>query len=477
MASTDSPRTETLKRAIRFRTSRALTTKAGDLLPLCDFVSLLIAADLSLHVYAALFDTKILHAEIGKALHRLAWIAATVAAFILYERRFAELAITDDNAIWAQGYAGRMLMCLVLIGTIAFAGHWLEMAPLGWLVAWLIVTVLLTAGSRVLLAVYLRGLMRRTRNSSDPGRLKNKVVPLQPKDQLQYRVIRNDVAYAPTHLQALARADMNPAADEATRQCDEISPALPSITERLQAEAIAAAPDSQHAQRRLQARMTDSIGDRLAVTLLADRPIKRWSAVLKSSGDVVLSSILMVLLLPLFACIALAIRLDSPVGPILFKQRRHGYNNREFHVYKFRTMRCAPEDSDGSITQTLRGDERITRIGRLLRKFSLDELPQIFNVLAGDMSLVGPRPHAVFMRTEEQLGHEITDVYLHRHRVKPGITGWSQVNGLRGATDTTEQLRRRIELDIYYIENWSLLLDLKIIFMTFKVVLRTTNAY
>jgi lipopolysaccharide/colanic/teichoic acid biosynthesis glycosyltransferase len=128
------------------------------------------------------------------------------------------------------------------------------------------------------------------------------------------------------------------------------------------------------------------------------------------------------------------------------------------------------------LKQTSLHDKRITPLGRILRKSSLDELPQLFNVLRGEMSLVGPRPHAINMRTEERLGHEIIDAYPHRHRVKPGMTGWAQVNGSRGATETREQLRRRVELDLEYVENWSPLFDLKILVMTFWVVLRGTNA-
>lgn len=218
------------------------------------------------------------------------------------------------------------------------------------------------------------------------------------------------------------------------------------------------------------------VGDWLPVTVLADRPIKRWSAVFKSGGDFVMASLITLLLLPALAIIALAIRLDSP-GPILFTQRRHGFNNSEFDIYKFRTMLSAPAVHAAELRQTVRGDPRVTRVGRFLRKWSLDELPQVFNVLEGSMALVGPRPHAVNMRTEQRLGHEITDTYPHRHRVKPGITGWSQVNGARGATDTVEQLQRRVTLDLFYVDNWSPLLDLKILTLTFREVLRATNAY
>jgi exopolysaccharide biosynthesis polyprenyl glycosylphosphotransferase len=218
------------------------------------------------------------------------------------------------------------------------------------------------------------------------------------------------------------------------------------------------------------------VGDWLPVTVLTDRPIQRWSAVFKSGSDFVLASLILLLLLPLLGAIALAIRLDSP-GPILFTQRRHGLNNSEFDIYKFRTMRAAPAAAAAALQQTVRGDSRITRVGRFLRKWSLDELPQVFNVLQGTMALVGPRPHAVNMRTEQRLGHEITDTYPHRHRVKPGITGWSQINGARGATHTVAQLQRRVELDLFYVDHWSPLLDLKILTLTFREVLRATNAY
>jgi lipopolysaccharide/colanic/teichoic acid biosynthesis glycosyltransferase len=218
------------------------------------------------------------------------------------------------------------------------------------------------------------------------------------------------------------------------------------------------------------------VGETLAVTVLAERPIRRWNAVLKSAKDLLLAVLITILLAPVLLLIALAIRLDSR-GPILFRQRRHGLNNGEFDIYKFRTMHVDAVATGTALKQTARNDPRVTRIGGFLRKWSLDELPQLFNVIEGSMSLVGPRPHAVNMRTEAQLGHEITDVYLHRHRVRPGITGWSQVNGCRGATDTVEQLRRRVELDLFYVDHWSLLFDLKILTLTSRVVLRATNAY
>lgn len=221
---------------------------------------------------------------------------------------------------------------------------------------------------------------------------------------------------------------------------------------------------------------TGLVGDSLAVRVLVRRPLGGWNIVIKRAFDLVFALLICIAALPLFAVIVLAIRLESP-GPILFRQRRHGINNHEFDIFKFRTMRHAPDGGDAPLRQTLRDDDRITRVGRILRRWSLDELPQLLNVLAGSMSLVGPRPHAVNMRTEGLLGEQITDLYPHRHRVKPGITGWAQVNGARGATDTTAQLNHRIDLDLFYIEKSSPQFDVQILLLTTRAVIRSANAY
>ncbi|WP_051362122.1 exopolysaccharide biosynthesis polyprenyl glycosylphosphotransferase [Solimonas soli] len=218
------------------------------------------------------------------------------------------------------------------------------------------------------------------------------------------------------------------------------------------------------------------VAGRMPLTLIAERPIRRAGAIAKAAEDYLLGGLLVLLLSPLLALIALAVRLDSP-GPILFRQPRHAWNNAEFDVFKFRTMRWNPQGAPQPLRQTERGDPRVTRVGRFLRRTSLDELPQLFNVLRGEMSLVGPRPHAVDMRTEERLGSEIVETYAHRHRVKPGLTGLAQVRGYRGATHTAEQLRRRIEADLEYVEHWSLWLDLQILARTAWIVIRGHNAY
>ena len=173
--------------------------------------------------------------------------------------------------------------------------------------------------------------------------------------------------------------------------------------------------------------------------------------------------------------VALLIKLDSP-GPVLFAQERFGLDNGVIRVFKFRTMYADRGDQSGA-QRTVQDDPRVTRIGRILRLLSLDELPQLVNVLRGDMSLVGPRPHAIAMKAGGRLYCDAVERYLHRHRVKPGITGWAQVNGLRGEIDTVEKAQNRVAHDLYYIEHWSPWLDLKILLKTVGILTTCDNAY
>jgi len=219
---------------------------------------------------------------------------------------------------------------------------------------------------------------------------------------------------------------------------------------------------------------TSNIGG-VPVAMIVDKPLKNWSAVAKSIEDKALAVALLVLFGPLMALLALMIRLDSR-GPVFFIQERFGFNNRVIRVLKFRTMFTDMGDASGA-QQTVRNDPRITRVGRWLRATSLDELPQLINVLRGEMSLIGPRAHALRMKAAGTLYHEAVETYFMRHRVKPGLTGWAQVHGLRGETDTIEKAQRRLEYDLWYIDNWSLWLDLKIVFATTRIILKRENAY
>ena len=205
---------------------------------------------------------------------------------------------------------------------------------------------------------------------------------------------------------------------------------------------------------------------------IASAPLTGWSGLIKKVEDRVIGCGVVVLLSPLLLLIAAAIRLDSP-GPVLFRQKRYGFNNQEIVVYKFRSMHHNRPREQG-VPQATKNDPRVTRVGRILRSTSLDELPQLFNVLQGNMSMVGPRPHAV--EHNEQYA-QLIGGYHGRHRVKPGITGWAQINGFRGETDTVEKMRGRVEHDVFYIENWSLWFDLKIMILTAFAGWTHKNAY
>jgi putative colanic acid biosynthesis UDP-glucose lipid carrier transferase len=181
----------------------------------------------------------------------------------------------------------------------------------------------------------------------------------------------------------------------------------------------------------------------------------------KRLEDILIGGMIALLILPICLLIALSIKLSSP-GPVLFKQYRTGINGRKFKVYKFRSM-VVHKERNGEVTQARREDPRVTRIGAFLRRTSLDELPQFFNVLQGRMSIVGPRPHAL---AHNEYYKDLVESYMQRHKVKPGITGWAQVNGYRGETDTLDKMQKRVEFDLWYIDNWSLWLDIKIIFWT-----------
>lgn len=201
-------------------------------------------------------------------------------------------------------------------------------------------------------------------------------------------------------------------------------------------------------------------------------PMKGSAKLWKRIEDVCLSLIALLLFSPILLAIAFAIKLDSK-GPVIFKQYRTGINGKKFKVYKFRSM-AVHSEVDGVITQASKNDKRVTRLGSFLRKTSLDELPQFYNVLQGRMSVVGPRPHAL---AHNEYYKELVESYMQRHKVKPGITGWAQVCGYRGETDTLDKMQKRVQMDIWYICNWSILLDMKIILLTLVRGFVSPNAY
>jgi Undecaprenyl-phosphate glucose phosphotransferase len=259
--------------------------------------------------------------------------------------------------------------------------------------------------------------------------------------------------------------------DARTRRIDVIVVALPlSATDRIaqiRDQLSATVSDifltADTAGLRYDGRDFETLG-RNGVIRVGNRPLSDWDAAAKQALDIVGAGLLLALLSPILLTIAVLIRLDSP-GPALFRQPRTGFNNRPFLVLKFRTMHAHLSDRHAD-RQTTRDDPRVTRLGRVLRRSSIDELPQLLNVLRGEMSLVGPRPHAANTKAANRYFDEVVAEYALRHRIKPGITGWAQVNGWRGETVAVEQIQQRVSHDLAYIENWSMLLDLKILALT-----------
>jgi putative colanic acid biosynthesis UDP-glucose lipid carrier transferase len=219
----------------------------------------------------------------------------------------------------------------------------------------------------------------------------------------------------------------------------------------------------------IQCRMSSVVD--IPVVAVCETPFVGLNGLLKRLSDIIISFAALLLLAPVLLTIALLVRLGSP-GPAIFRQRRYGLDGEEINVYKFRSMRV--EENGAQIKQAKRNDSRVTRLGAILRRTSLDELPQLVNVLQGRMSLVGPRPHAV---AHNELYRKLIKGYMVRHKVRPGITGWAQVNGLRGETDTVEKMAARIRYDLDYLRNWSLRLDIHILFKTLVLVANDKQAY
>ncbi len=477
----------------RKKLGRDFVSIAVDFLALWDFVSIVIAGFLSNLAYGQFFAPPNFDTHLWNSFGPHVLIGAFIAPFVLLDRSLLTNEAQSRDSIIVRTIARRFFIYAAVMLALGFATRAIDNLPRAWGVLWMTGGFSLALGSRLLLAQQLRMLERK-------GILRESIA-IVGAGPVADRLIRYLHDVKPGGIEIVGVFDdrnkrQSGNATEATgtvselveigktRPIDWILVTFPcsaetrllAVTHQLKTLAVAVALCPQQVGLKVPYHGLDYVSDDLPVRLLADRPLRRWNAVMKWLEDLLLGGLITLPLLPVLGLIAIAIKLDSP-GPIIFRQRRHGWNNQEFDVFKFRSMRWEPNASAGELRQTARDDDRITKLGRFLRRSSLDELPQLFNVLRGDMSLVGPRPHAVNMKTGDQLGHEIIEVYAHRHRVKPGITGWAQVNGFRGATDTADHLRKRVELDIHYVENWSLLYDVKILFMTFIHVIKGKNAY
>ena len=361
------------------------------------------------------------------------------------------------------------------------------LVPIQWAISWFVLVAGLFAGGRILLLGTLWA-VRSRRKAKDCVA----IIGAGPAADWLSKIVRRSHHYGRNGIDVI---DNGPETLDAiiddllarSRQgeVDRVILALPetdddlvaSVADRLQVlEVEVASVHPLFSRSSVSLRTTQVAG--VPLFLITPRPQYGWGELAKAVEDHVLAWLLILVMAPAFALISLAIRLDSP-GPIIFRQRRFGVNGTEFEVFKFRTMVWEGAGAGSGKVQTRRGgDRRITRVGAILRKTSLDELPQLFNVVNNTMSLVGPRPHPVEMRTGQHLCDQVISRYPHRHRVKPGITGWAQVKGFRGATETVEQLRNRVECDLYYIENWSIGFDLRILLQTpVSMLLNRSNAF
>ncbi len=421
-------------------------------------------------------------------------LAATILAGMIFHR----LGVYWGGFLFTRGLRiDRMLMALVaafaLLLSVAFALKISDFYSRVWLVSWFISSAVALSAARLTFGHRIARLAQR-------GRFANRTVIVGTGPQADRLAIHlAEVDPLLTRILGFIEPDWEP--DRPRRrdhgilggldaliqmvrndEVDQIFIALPwndakglrQVTHRLAMTpvSIRLAPDLAGFEFTGRS-FTEVAG--LSMLPLFDRPISGWSRLLKAVEDKVLALGLLVLLAPVLILTAVAVRLGSP-GPVLFKQQRFGFNDQLIEIWKFRTMyhHLADHSADQLATKN---DARVTPVGRFLRRMSLDELPQLFNVLRGEMSLVGPRPHAMAAKAGGRLYDDVVDSYAARHRVKPGITGWAQVNGWRGETDTFDKIEKRVEHDLYYIDNWSVWLDFLIIAKTVMVLFRGEKAY
>ena len=393
--------------------------------------------------------------------------------------------LLDQVRALSLGWAGAMLG-LVLIGFfLKESAHYSRLWIGVWTtLSWLLLNLGRTAASLALRWLRVRGWNRRRIFMIGDGPVAQDVATRvcgNPSSGWQIVAAASTAPTATKALRGVRIVPYRPALERLVRRLDidEVWICLP-LHEQTRIEqvlwdlrhstATLRLVPSLHGLRLIQHPLAEVLG--MPMLNLSVSPMQGLNRLIKTLEDKILATLILIPILPILAIVAIAIRCTSR-GPILYKQPRHGSDGRVFEVLKFRTMR---EDADtpNIVVQAKRDDPRVTLVGKFLRRTSLDELPQIFNVLKGEMSIVGPRPHAI--SHNEQYKEKIS-AYMQRHKVKPGITGWAQVNGWRGETDTLEKMQKRIECDLYYIDNWSLWLDLKIIMITLFKGFINKNAY
>lgn len=497
----------------RTRTVAFRPGKAERMIPMHLVSGFAVILDMLTIVVASLFSY-IFHSEdehlsiLLSGPHREMYVAAALGGAVggaLIFRLFGLYAIARLCAFRRQalGVAAGWSMVLAALAAFAALLHVAGHFPPAWVATWYVSALTALLGGRWTLS-------RRIRQWQAAGRLSRNVVVVgagAPVARLLKELRRADPAETPAHADpaALRIAGVFTVGVEPVRDSildypvlgdvasldnyvrlypvDDVVVALPWHDDSARMAAIV------EQVRRLPVDVRLVVGDlgfrpgkvgastvgAIALLEVAHRPLKDWHAVVKRAEDLALAGLALGVAAPVMALAALAIRLDSP-GPVFFRQKRFGFNNSVIEVWKFRTMYCDRGDPSGA-QRTTRNDARVTPVGRFLRRTSLDELPQLFNVITGEMSLVGPRAHAIAMKAGDQLYYDAIHDYVARHRVRPGITGWAQVNGLRGEIETLDQARRRLEYDLHYIDHWSIGLDLRILLKTIAVLWTDKNAY
>ncbi|HEY4343647.1 MAG TPA: undecaprenyl-phosphate glucose phosphotransferase [Parvibaculum sp.] len=455
---------------------------AGDIVAVVDFLLIVGAAAIAKFFYIGFYLDSAQEAEPYLALGAMAALIA-VASFRSQKLYSIEFLSGFRGAVRRVAF-GLGIASLVILSGIYLLKASADLSR-GWMLLWVGGSALLVIGNHYLISLFIgswaaSGFFARNIAIYGSGEIAMKMVEHLSLADANLRIVGvfDDLARGVTPRVVLAGGLSHLIQMGQTVRIDEVLVALPLSDEKrisglvsqlsiLPAD-IRLCPDMAAFQLRPLG-IVDYDG--IPVLELVRRPLGDWAPIIKTVEDRIAAAALLIAFLPLMLCIAAAIRLDSR-GPVFFLQRRHGFNHQVITVWKFRTMSV---NEDGPVvSQASRADPRVTRIGKWLRRSSLDELPQLLNVIRGEMSLVGPRPHAL---AHNEYYSALLDTYARRHRMKPGITGWAQINGFRGETDTPEKMRKRVEHDLYYIENWSLWLDLKIVMLTPFLGLVGKNAF
>ncbi|MBI1366216.1 MAG: undecaprenyl-phosphate glucose phosphotransferase [Alphaproteobacteria bacterium] len=452
---------------------------SGDIVQFIDFL-LVVIASIGVAVY---YHTQVILSDFDFQRYAAAGIVgATGITTLLRRDGYYEFERLVSTAGVIRPIAGRW--CLVILGLLAFAFSLKisEGFSRFWLFAWTGSTYALLIGTRIVAAVVLR------RTAREGGVFARRIALVgRNADAEKFRALAQSTeraisivgvydaraaADAPDSLSALSHAARNGEIDDIVIAMPDASHAeMNAIVARLSILPVSIAICAN-------AHWLDHTGGEIVkigsapLLNLYRRPLEGWGSLLKTIEDKTLGTIAFILALPVLLIVAAAIRLFGGPGPVFFKQKRHGFNNEVFTIYKFRTMTV--EEDGANIEQAKKNDPRVTPIGRILRRTSLDELPQLINVMKGEMSLVGPRPHAL---AHNHAYAQTIENYSGRHKMKPGITGWAQVNGYRGETSENEKMAERVRYDLEYIDNWSLWFDFKILALTVAAVLFPKNAY